>query len=179
MKFLLLATVASLALIVYAVNKESSPATAQIEQKKTEMVDTAEIGDSVVVNYPASTIMCSDRTDVSKVYMTGKFTMWQEMRVTNDAWKAVKAEQEARKYAMRTAYSCRWAPSGNVHFIVVEKHIIGTEKDIFHVIDYCLQAEDKNTCWWITEDFGATSRFIKDVQRRTKTETAESNTETH
>jgi hypothetical protein len=136
-------------------------------------VDTAEIGDSVVINYPASTIMCSDRNDASKVYMTSKFAMWEEMRLTNnDVWKAVKTEHEARKYAMQTAYSCQWAPSYGVRFAVVQKQIIGTEKDMFHLIKYCLQPEGKNGCWWISQDFGARSTF-KDVQRKTKTEIAD------
>jgi hypothetical protein len=135
-------------------------------------VDTAEISDSVVINYPASTIMCSDRNDAQKVYVTGKFALWEELRLTNnDVWKAVKAESEGRKLAMRTAYSCRWA-SSSVRFVVVQKNIVGTEKDMFHVIDYCLQPEGKNNCWWVTEDFGARSIF-KDVQRKTRTEIAD------
>jgi hypothetical protein len=129
--------------------------------------DAAQVGDSVAIKYPASTIMCSDRNDASKVYATGKFAFWEEMRLSHDdVWNSVKEEHEARKLAMRTAYSCQWAPR-DVRFTVIKKEIIGTEKDMFHDVNYCLQPEGKTKCWWITEDFGTRSPFEQVRQKTT------------
>jgi hypothetical protein len=166
MKRLLLAAVAAIALASCGVDDPS---------RNLKAEDAAEISDNVAIK-SASTIMCSDQNESSRIYMAGEFAFQDEMRLTNNrVWKSLTARDEARKLTMRTAYSCRFAPSSyagvDVRYDVTKKMIIGTEKDMFHVVIYCLQPTNQNTCWWIHQEFGMSSPFDK-VQRAIKTEIA-------
>jgi hypothetical protein len=72
------------------------------------------------------------------------------MRVENSVWKALDAQKEAQKLAMREAYSCQWAPRKG-RYLVKNKNIIGGEDKGFHVAEYCLKPETNTDekCWWI------------------------------
>jgi hypothetical protein len=124
--------------------------------------NAAEIGDRVVLRYPASTIMCSLENDATGIALAGKIALGQTMRVENDAYSAVKAMNAARKETMRTLYSCSWAPAKDVQFRVEQKRLTGTPKDLFYTVSYCLSIENK--CWWIIEDQTSESPF-KSVER--------------
>jgi hypothetical protein len=132
-------------------------------KRKVEVA--ADIGDSVAVQWPATTIMCTSVDDRDKVFMAGKFAFWDKMRTSHsDVFGAVKAEYNAREETMKSAYSCRWAPDSfagvQPRFTVVEKKIIGTDKDMFHTVNYCLQPEDKKArCWWVVTEFGEETPF--------------------
>jgi hypothetical protein len=130
----------------------------------------ADVGDSVAVQYPATTIMCRNADDRVTVYMTGKLAFWENMRLSrDDVWGSVKKEFAAREAAMKGAYSCRFAPDSfagdQPRFTVVEKKVIGTENDMFHAVIYLLQSERTFERWWITEDYGSRSPFEKVVSK--------------
>ncbi|KYK50019.1 hypothetical protein A1D31_22160 [Bradyrhizobium liaoningense] len=133
-----------------AFNSEPSKPT-QTEPEKTA-ADAAAVGDIVTVLWPASTIMCSERDDASKVYIVGENAMRQTWRIENSAMKAVQAKSAARKQAMSQAPSCEWAPE-KISFIVKKKEIIGDKASLYHVATYCLKPENKagSDCWWISD----------------------------
>jgi hypothetical protein len=123
----------------------------------------ANVGDTVSIHHYATTIMCRSADDRDKVFMAGKFAFWENMRLTReDVWGSVKKEFAAREDAMKSAYSCRFAPFGSEYrYTVVEKKIIGTKDDMFHTVNYLLRSNN-NTEWWVIEDYGSSSPF-KDV----------------
>ena len=127
---------------------------------KVKAQDAAVIGDTVTVRYPASTIMCSEQYDASKVYMAGELAMRQSMRIDQSPFKSVGAKSDARKAAMTSAYSCQWAPHG-MRYTVANKAIVGTENDAYHIVRYCLQPAGRDTCWWITETYDWTAEIEK------------------
>src|SRR5258706_14145264 len=45
------------------------------KERDAKAWEAAEIGDEVSIRYPASTIMCADDMDASKVYMVGEIRM--------------------------------------------------------------------------------------------------------
>jgi len=125
--------------------------------------EAAEIGDIVRMKYPTSTIMCTSSTDVFTVFLAGRMAENEEYRLTDNAQQALEAGHEARKQAMRTAYTCRWAKR-DIGYRVTQKEIIGTEADAFHVVKYCVRAADGATsdeCQWLEQGFTEPSMFNK------------------
>jgi hypothetical protein len=114
--------------------------------------DAAIVGDVVTVRDAASTILCEDREDASKIHMIGEITKRQSNFFDKDAGKAVMKKELARNAAMLQAPSCQWAPRG-VRYTVKKKEIVGTQNDDFHAVAYCLQPNGKSTCFWIEETF--------------------------
>jgi hypothetical protein len=126
---------------------------------KTTAAEAAEIGDEVAVLYPHTTVMCSNRSDASKVYVADKIAISEHMRVENDgAYRAFDAGLAARKQIMRTLYSCEWAPRHG-RYRVEQKTISGTEKDVFHTVAYCLRQTGASACLWLIEKFDSYSPF--------------------
>ncbi|RXG91625.1 hypothetical protein [Bradyrhizobium zhanjiangense] len=117
----------------------------------TTAADAAQIGDTVKVRYPASTPMCAERNDASKVYVAGELAQRQAMRVEQSASKAVDAAKAARKAAMASAPSCQWAPDSG-EYAVTGKEIVGDANAQFHTADFCLKPKgrDDQRCWWIS-----------------------------
>lgn len=66
--------------------------------------DAAIVGDVVSVRDAASTILCEDRNDGSKIRMVGEITIRQSELFDKDAGKAVMKKDAARKNVMREAY---------------------------------------------------------------------------
>jgi hypothetical protein len=140
------AVVALLGLIalVAMVDEESHPV--------AKVQDAAIVGDVVTVRDAASTVLCEDRNDASKIHMIGEITMRQSDLFDKDAGKSMMKKDVARSAAMREASSCQWAPRG-VRYTVKKKEIVGAESDDFHVVAYCLQPKGKDTCLWVEETF--------------------------
>jgi len=72
---------------------------------KTTAADAAQVGDVVTLIYSSSTIMCAERNDMSKVYVSGEVALRQTWRMENSALKAVQAKAASQKSAMANAYS--------------------------------------------------------------------------
>jgi hypothetical protein len=139
--------------------------------KQMTAVEAADIGDDVSLQYPASTILCSARRDASVLHMTGRVALVQTLRVeNNDVWQVVKDQNAARKNAMRSLYSCSWAPR-DMRYRVEHKEISGTKNDPFHVVSFCLQPSGDTSCWWMIEDVTSSSPF-KNLQQATDTATS-------
>lgn len=114
--------------------------------------DAAIVGDVVTVRDAASTVLCEDRNDASKIHMVGETAMRQSEFFDKDAGKAVMKKDAARKIVMGEAYSCQWAPRG-VRYTVKKKEIVGTDNDNLRVVAYCLQPNGRGTCFWVVETF--------------------------
>ncbi|TYL70956.1 hypothetical protein [Bradyrhizobium cytisi] len=122
------------------------------EPEAKNAAEAAAVGDTVTVKWPASTVMCSERNDASKVYLVGENALRQTWRVENSAMKAVQAKSAAQKLAMSQAYSCEWAPNDRMRFVVKQKEIIGNKSTAYYTADYCLKKEvGGEECWWIIE----------------------------
>jgi hypothetical protein len=138
-------------------NTTTSPSPAPATPQQTTELAIVNVGDTVGLSFPTLTIICEDRNDASKVHLAGEIVM---RSVANDALrvdrldpgsaykKGLKAGYDARKDAMRKAYSCRWGDRGE-RYDIMRKEITGTEKDLFHVASYCLQQDGWNVCRWI------------------------------
>jgi len=115
--------------------------------------NAAEIGDHVSVS--GSTIMCSRRKDAETVYLVGEMVMQETLRVEGSAWKAVSARSDARKSAMRDAYSCTRPASLLTRYRVEQKDISASQS-----VAYCVKPGwQSETCWWIIEDVNSPSPF--------------------
>jgi hypothetical protein len=118
----------------------------------------ADVSDTVTIKYPASTIICSSRNDMSKVHAAGELAMRLSYRVDHSVKTALDSERSARESMMQSAYSCEWADrlGRDRRYVVSDKEIIGTEEDVFHVVEYCLLPVDSKTgtCWWIAQNYG-------------------------
>jgi hypothetical protein len=130
------------------------------DEPERKVENAADVGDTVAIEYPASTIMCTSRDDASNVYVSGEIALRQTRRLERSVQSAIEAEEAARKYTMRSAYTCQWAPR-DTRYNVVDKKITGTEDDAFHVVEYCLHPVDgkTDTCWWIAKTYGWYSPF--------------------
>jgi len=130
----------------------------------------AEVGDTVSIRSPATTIMCSNFKDQIAVFTMGTMAFYDTMRLSHDsAWDAVRAEYAAREQAMRTAYSCRWAPDSyageHVRYTLVEKNISVANDEVY----YRVQVQGKTSEWWVAEKIGRSSPFenVKSPQPKT------------
>jgi hypothetical protein len=124
------------------------------EERRPDIMtqDAAVVGDVVTIRDAASTALCEDRNDASKIHMIGEVTKRQTDLFEKDAGKSMMRKDAARNAAMREAPSCQWAPRG-VRYTVKQKEIVGTESDEFHVVVYCLQPHGKDNCLWVEETF--------------------------
>lgn len=140
-KFIAIPALGLIGLAIAGCNGEPAPA--------ANAAVAAEVGDTVTVRWPNSTVMCASEEDASKVYVTAEIAKRQAYRVENSASKAVEAERAARKTAMAQS-ACEWAPDKG-SYLVKQKRIIGDEKALFHAVHYCLKPENKtgSACWWI------------------------------
>jgi hypothetical protein len=145
-------------------------------ERKAE--NAADVGDTVAIEYPASTIMCASRDDSEQVYLSGEIAMRQSRRLDHDSVKsAIDARRNARESAMQTAYSCEWASRAGDgrRYEVVNKEIVGTEDDAFHTVDYCLRPVDSKTgtCWWTANTYGWSSPFQQVAHPQTVAQNAQ------
>lgn len=167
-KFVAIPFVVLMGLVMIIAGGGGSSRNSEPEQTKTA-AEAADVGDTVTILYPYSTIMCADRNDMAKVYAVGEMMQRQTYRIENDAYKAVEAAAAGRKQAMASAYSCKWAPKNDVRFTVQEKNTVGDDDSLFHVAAYCLKPVDgtdgKAKCWWIEETASSRNPQIKRVGR--------------
>jgi hypothetical protein len=130
--------------------------------KATATQDAAEVGDTVQIKYPSSTILCRTRNDASLVYIAGEYAVRESFRLDKaDGTAMIKAQDAARKVAMRDhAPSCYWASSqSDAHYIVQQKEITGTEADVFHDVSYRIKQVGETADWWLIGTYGASSPF--------------------
>lgn len=126
--------------------------------------DAAIVGNVVAVRDVASTVLCEDRSDASKIHMVGEIVQRQSDFFDKDAGKAVMKKEAARKIAIGEAHSCQWAARG-VRYAVKKKEIVGTESYDLHVVAYCLQPNGSVTCFWIEETFGRNAPIEKTADK--------------
>jgi hypothetical protein len=126
--------------------------------------DAASVGDVVTVRDAASTALCEDRGDASKIHMIGEITIRQSDLFDKDAGKSVMKKGVARTAAMREAPSCQWASRG-VRYTVKTKEIVGTDNDEFHVVVYCLQPHGKDNCLWVEETYDRKSPIERTARK--------------
>jgi hypothetical protein len=132
--------------------KKAKPTTAESKPPIAEPKPTnANEGDTVAIRYPASTILCTDRGDASKIYLAGELALRETLRLENSASKAVQAKYDARKVMMREAYSCTW-PSDDARYRVEHKQITGSKDVAFYTVAYCLREEGGSACRWLLQD---------------------------
>jgi hypothetical protein len=138
---------------------------ADAAENPKKAAEAAEIGDIVTIRYPASTIMCEDPLDSSKVYIAGLVALRQTLGVENDASKAVDAMLAAQKAAMDTVHSCQWAPR-KVRYVVKNKKIEGGDR-VFSAAKYCLKPTNgiDDTCSWIEEMATMSAQIDKEVSK--------------
>jgi hypothetical protein len=130
----------------------------------------AEVGDTVILKNPSLDYICSNREDASKIYYAGLIALDNEYRMGTSSWTATKAKYEARKQALRTAYSCGVSGS-DVRFLIEQKKVIGKKDDVFYVVNYCLKglntSEPMKECAWIVVEQDASSPFKTVVKKGT------------
>lgn len=144
-------------LSVFAASKEPDAAKYAAE--------AAEIGDVVIIRYTNGTIMCEDSADADKVYVAGENALRESTRVDRtNITKAVEAKIAARDSAMQQARSCQRSPTPrDLRYIVRDKAIVGSNKDLFYVAKYCLKPANRtdDTCWWIEATANESPQIIR------------------
>jgi hypothetical protein len=152
------------ALVIIAValqgkgNSDDAAAPTPAPEPELNIEAAADVGDTVKIKYPASTIICSDPEHASKVYIAGELALRQTYRVENSIWSAVKAEHAAHEAAIRNYFSCYWA-SREARYTVEQKEIIGDDTALFHAVKYRIKPAGKTDDWWLAGRYGSTSPF--------------------
>lgn len=127
--------------------------------------EAAEIGDVVIIRYTNGTILCEDPADADKVYIAGENALRESMRVDRtNITKAIEAKVAARDSAMRQARNCQRSPTPrDLRYIVKDKAIAGSDKDVFYVAKYCLKPVNRtdDTCWWIEATANESPQIIR------------------